>query len=144
MTLVSTCIRASGEFVNSNYQYDRIMKLRLRQNSLRLRLNQKEVAFLASGSALEEGVAFPNNSRLVCRLFTTPGSSASADFSGGIVTITIPEHSANDWQSSTVMGLYYKLDSLQISIEKDLECRDLPAEEQDPDAYPRQTSASCS
>lgn len=119
------------------------MKLRLRQNSLRLRLNQKEVALVAAGSALEEGVEFPNKSRLVCRLFTTPDSFASADFSGGIVTITIPEHSASDWQGSTTMGLYYKLDSLQISIEKDLECRDLPTEEQDPHAYPRQAPASC-
>jgi hypothetical protein len=120
------------------------MKLRLRQNSLRLRLNQKEVELLAAGCALEEGIVFPNESRLLYRLSTTPSSSASADFSGGIVTVTIPEHSAIDWQSSTVMGLYYKLDLLQVAIEKDLQCRDLPPEEQDPHAYPRQTPAACS
>jgi hypothetical protein len=42
------------------------------------------------------------------------------------------------------MGLYYKLDLLQVAIEKDLQCRDLPPEEQDPHAYPRQTPAACS
>jgi hypothetical protein len=119
------------------------MKLRLRQNSLRLRLNQKEVGLLAAGCALEESIEFSNKSRLVYRLSTTPGSSASANFFEGIVTVTVPEHSASDWQSSTLVGLYYKLDSLQVAIEKDLECRDLPAEEQDPHAYPRQTPASC-
>jgi hypothetical protein len=112
------------------------MKLRFRKNSLRLRLNQREVAHLASGHALEERVEFPGNAALVYRLL--PDSpSPFAGYENGAITIAVPAATVRAWESAEEIGLYYSLENLDIAIEKDLQCNDGPAEEKDPLAYPR-------
>ena len=135
------------------------MKLRFRKNSLRLRLNQKEVADLAAGRAIEEQVVFPGNTVFRYRIEASPvATETSAEFSGGCISITIPGQSAIHWLGVEDIGLYYSLPSngdalspawnrdrngvaaLDIAIEKDLECIDAPPAERDPDAYPRNPS----
>ena len=135
------------------------MKLRFRKNSLRLRLNQKEVADLAAGRAIEEQVVFPGDAVFRYRIEASPvATETSAEFSGGCISITIPGQSAIHWLGVEDIGLYYSLPSngdalsparnrdrngaaaLDIAIEKDLECIDAPPAERDPDAYPRKPS----
>jgi len=135
------------------------MKLRFRKNSLRLRLNQKEVADLAAGRAIEEQVVFPGDAVFRYRIEASPvATETSAEFSGGCISITIPGQSAIHWLGVEDIGLYYSLPSngdalspawnrdrngvaaLDIAIEKDLECIDAPPAERDPDAYPRNPS----
>lgn len=136
------------------------MKLRFRKNSLRLRLNQKEVADLAAGRAIEEQVVFPGDTVFRYRIEASPvATETSAEFSGGRISITIPGQSAIHWLGVEDIGLYYSLPSngnepspardrdregvtaaLDIAIEKDLECIDAPPSERDPDAYPRNPS----
>jgi hypothetical protein len=135
------------------------MKLRFRKNSLRLRLNQKEVADLAAGRAIEEQVVFPGNTVFRYRIEASlVATETSAEFSGGCISITIPGQSAIHWLGVEDIGLYYSLPSngdalspawnrdrngvaaLDIAIEKDLECIDAPPAERDPDAYPRNPS----
>jgi hypothetical protein len=121
------------------------MKLRFRKNSLRLRLNQKEVADLAAGRAIEEQVIFPGDAVFRYRIEASPVTQeTSAKFSGGCISITIPGQSAIHWLGVDDIGLYYSLPSggapLEIAIEKDLECIDAPPDERDPDAYPRKPS----
>ncbi len=116
------------------------MKLRFRKNSLRLRLNQREAAALAGGQELEERVEFPGGSVLLYRL--VPGNSPDprAEFSAGVITVFLPEERVRSWQQSDDIGVYYRTGSLDVAIEKDLECTDLREEEQDPFAYPRKAT----
>lgn len=121
------------------------MKLRFRKNSLRLRLNQKEVAGLAAGRVIEESVIFPAGSVLRYSLAASPvAQETSAEFRGSDISIVIPTQTAIHWVSAEDIGIYYSLPSgeaqLDIAIEKDLECIESPANERDPDAYPRKTS----
>jgi hypothetical protein len=121
------------------------MKLRFRKNSLRLRLNRKEVADLAAGQGLEEQVVFPAGAVLRYRLEASPViKDASAEFNQNGISITIPSQSAIHWLSADDVGIYYSLPSggapLDIAVEKDLECVEAPPEERDPDAYPRKPS----
>jgi hypothetical protein len=113
------------------------MKLRFRKNSMRLRLNQRETAALAGGKMLEERVEFPGNSALLYQLVADNSPSPGAEFSGNVITITIPEATARAWERSEEIGVYYRAGSLEVAIEKDLECTDLREEERDPYAYPR-------
>jgi hypothetical protein len=102
------------------------MKLRFRQNNLRLRVNQREVDELASGTALEEDVSFPGNARMRYILEPYGQHTAAASF---------------EWANSEAIGMYFDLPAngsvLRVAIEKDLECVDGPPEERDPDAFPR-------
>ena len=122
------------------------MKLRVRNNSLRIRLNRNEVAKLAQGKSLEESVGFPGGSTFSYQLSVTADALTTATFLNGTLTLAVPQHNVRDWSESDEIGLYYKLDAaspLDIAIEKDLECLEGPADERDPDAFPRPAGKNC-
>jgi hypothetical protein len=121
------------------------MKLRFRQNSLRLRVNQREVDELASGIALEEDVTFPGNSRMRYILEPYGQHTAAASFEGGVIRVSAPGNDVKQWANSEAVGMYFDLPAdgavLRVAIEKDLECVDGPPEERDPNAFPRSGKA---
>ena len=123
------------------------MKLRFLQNSVRLRLNRKEVDALAAGTALQEEVYFPGNSRVVYVLEPFGHGVATASFSEGVIRIAAPGNDIKEWATSDSIGLYFHLPTggapLKVAIEKDLECLDGPAEERDPMAFTRATKTVC-
>jgi len=123
------------------------MKLRFRNNSLRLRLNRREVETVASGSALEERVAFPGSGSLAYILDDDAQFGPEASFREGVIRISAPPSELKQWAGSSGIGLYFELpvsgSVLKIAIEKDLECLDAPAEERDPEAFPRSPTANC-
>lgn len=123
------------------------MKLRFRGNSLRLRVNQREVEGLAGGAVLEEQIHFPGDDCMSYVLEARPQETAEASFRQGVIRVTAPQEQVRAWATGEAIGLYFDLPangtSLRVAIEKDLECVDEPAEERDPHAYPRTTSKNC-
>ncbi len=123
------------------------VKLRFRENSLRLRVNRKEVEELAGGLALREEVHFPGDSRLTYLLEPFGQGTATASFTAGIIRIAAPGADVKQWANSDAVGIYFHLSAdgipLKIAIEKDLECLDAPPEEQDPLAFVRDGESIC-
>jgi hypothetical protein len=115
------------------------MKLRFKANSLRLRVNQKEVQKLESGESLIEQVAFPGGSTLAYVLEVGP--TAAATFTHGTIRVQAPKGEVSAWAQAEEIGMYFDFDvagsELRVSIEKDLVCMDGPPEEVDLDAFPR-------
>ena len=121
------------------------MKLRFRENSLRLRVNRREVDALTSGIALAEQLHFPENSiSYVLELSKEPSPQAS--FREGTIRVSAPRDLVHQWAENESIGMYFELPAngatLKIAIEKDLECIDGPPEERDPEAFPR-SSRNC-
>jgi hypothetical protein len=124
------------------------MKLRFRDNTLRLRVNQREVETLAKGSVLQERVVFPGANELSYILETIAEPAGQASFREGLIRVSVPKTQVKDWAASNaILGIYFDLPAngsvLKIAIEKDLECVDGPEEERDPDAFPRQALKNC-
>jgi len=123
------------------------MKLRFRNNTLRLRVNRREVESLASGAALKEQIQFPGNTQIRYVLEPTTKPAAEAWFREGVIGVSAPHREISDWAKGDSIGMYFELPAngrvLEVSIEKDLECRDAPAEEADPDAFPRTGEKDC-
>jgi hypothetical protein len=117
------------------------MKLRFRQNSLRLRVNRREVEGLTKGLALEEHVHFPGDTHLGYVLESAPSAGPQIEFEGGTIRVAVPSVTIQDWASTDAIGIYFDLPAngsvLKVAIEKDLECVDGAPEERDVDAYPR-------
>ena len=117
------------------------MKLRFRQNSLRLRVNRHEVEGLSHGSILKEQVHFPGHAQLSYTLEKAGSSSPHVDFREGTIRVLLPQDDVDNWVKSDEIGLYFELPAngcfVNEAVEKDLECIDGPVEERDPDAYPR-------
>jgi hypothetical protein len=110
------------------------MKLRFRNNSLRFRVNQREVEALASGQTLAESISFPGGASLDYTLRSLATGSNSASFDGKSISVAAP---LGHWAKGADLGFYFDLNGLKVSIEKDLECVDAPEDERDPHAYPR-------
>ncbi len=124
------------------------MKLRFRENSLRLRVNRREVENLAEGAAVEEQVSFPGSARFFYVLEASHEAAPTASFRDGVIRISAPGWQVQDWARSDRIGLYFQVAAdgtpLQIAIEKDLECLDGPPEERDPLAFHRpSTGKNC-
>jgi len=122
------------------------VKLRFRKNSLRLRVNRRELESLASGAPLEERVYFPGDACIRYVLEASAESSPRASFEDGAIRVAAPQHLLRDWADTDSIGIYFELpvhgSELRVAIEKDLECVDGPAQERDPDAFPR-SSKKC-
>lgn len=123
------------------------MKLRFSNNSLRVRVNRREVEGLASGATLEEEILFPGDARI--SYVVEPSSSASPEvwFREGVIRISAPRAQVSDWAQSDSIGIYFERPAsgtfLKIAIEKDLECIDSATGEYDPDAFPRAPGKNC-
>ena len=122
------------------------MKLRFRGNSVRLRLNRREVADLASGAALNERVEFPGNGGLSYVLEGSTETSA-ASFRDGMIRVLAPQTLIANWAAGESIGIYFELPAngavLKVAIEKDLECVEGALEERDPEAFPRDSGKNC-
>ncbi len=115
------------------------MKLRIRGNSIRLRLGKGEVAQLAKDGSVYASIRFSaaTNAQLRYSLVTSPtDKEISAQLVDSGIKVTVPEDLAREWANSEQIGLKHEQqidreESLAILIEKDfhsLEPR--PAEDQ--------------
>ena len=117
------------------------MKLRLRGNSLRLRLNRSEVADLIRTGTLEEAVAFGPHpeQRLVYAVGLVPGGeemAPTASLEGARVLVQLPLAAAQAWAEGDMVGLYAETDwGLKIAVEKDFKCLEPRTHEDESDAF---------
>jgi hypothetical protein len=99
------------------------MKLRIRGNSIRLRLTKTEVADLSDKGSVEEKTDFGNG---ICLFYSIISSDSTetvkADFTNNRLEIILPEKVANDWANSETVGLSAIQNNLKLLIEKDFSC----------------------
>lgn len=118
------------------------MKLRLRADTLRLRLSRSDVASFHAAGSLEAVTRFPGGARLsyLLKRGDAQDSGFSASFEGGVITVLLPAPLADEWSASDRVGLTGSVrledgSSFQVLVEKDFACltEDRP---EDRDAYP--------
>jgi len=120
------------------------VKLRVRNNSVRLRVGPSEVRQLVATGHVEQSTAFgpPPGPRLVSRLELSPGRAVAATFDGGRLVVRVPAAVARQWADGDRISLSAEQpigngQVLRLLIEKDLECLDRAVPEPgDEDAYP--------
>ena len=127
------------------------MKLRIRGNSLRLRVSRSEVARLLQRDRLEETIHFAPEASAKLTYALEQESSVSAptvQYTDNIVTILIPADQAYTWCVTDQVGIagnisLGSLGSLDLLIEKDFACLDRSDEDnQDTFANPN-AGATC-
>ena len=102
------------------------MKLRIRGDSIRLRLKRGEVDQIASGASIVEETHFPN-AVLTFRLDVTESEDVSASFNDGSLVISLPKSKVLDWAGTDEVSLAAEQKlagdgSLSLLIEKDFSC----------------------
>ena len=124
------------------------MKLRIRGNSIRLRLTQSEVRRLADEGTVEESTDFGGGRRFGYRLRTDDVTAPVASFDGGAVLVRLPSDVVRRWADGNEVGIEGTQPvgggaTLKILVEKDFVCIDGPADENQDDAFPNPRGAAC-
>jgi hypothetical protein len=119
------------------------MKLRIKENTLRVRVSRSEVARLLAGDCLEETIHFTPEpaAKLIYALQQEQSLSRPAvQYAENRVAILIPADQANAWGTTDQVGIAEdislgNLGSLALLIEKDFACLDRN-EEDNEDTFP--------
>ena len=117
------------------------MKLRIRGNSVRVRLTKSEVDRLGTGERVEQATQFSKVASLKSSVESTPRVAAPlVEFAGSTLCVLLPTELVRRWATSDQVTIDGKQDAgagtlLQILVEKDFECIHSRAEGNN-DAYP--------
>jgi hypothetical protein len=128
------------------------MKLRIKGNSIRLRLGQSEVRRLLGEGIISESTTFDLflGQRLDYVLCTVTNLLAmTASFEDSRIIVRMPVSLMRNWAGTDQVGIETTQvgsdgSVLKILIEKDFECIDAPPHESQEDAFPNpQITAVC-
>ncbi len=117
------------------------MKIRIKGNSVRLRLTQTEVQTFADTGRVEEKTHFAPAKIFTYRLKVGTQSDIAADFSEDTITVFVPKAAAKNWAKSEAISLSHTVaaadgNDLRILVEKDFSCLVKREGEDDADAFP--------
>ena len=118
------------------------MKLRSKDNSIRLRLTRCEVDALRVNGLVETKTGFPGGRELRYRVESSPASvNPAAFFSENAVTIRLPEAAVTAWATTESVSLSgeQRLDDgtvLSVLVEKDFACLAPREGEDESDMFP--------
>ena len=113
------------------------MKLRIRGNSIRLRLTRSEVARLVSEGVVAEQVRFDADAALQYSIASTEnGERISASLDGSHIRVRAPKAVVEQWAQSDDVGFESTIGAaLKIIVEKDWTCL-TPRAGDDEDTFP--------
>ncbi|MFT5500200.1 MAG: hypothetical protein ACI88G_000326 [Woeseiaceae bacterium] len=118
------------------------MKLRVLDNSIRLRLTRKEVDQVLQDALVRGRVAFAGSNTFDYVLESSPATvNAEAHISNNVLTVRVPEQDIRDWATSEQVSIMSEqfLDgggALKILVEKDFACLAPRDGEDESDMYP--------
>lgn len=117
------------------------MKLRIKDDSLRLRLTQAEVGELAERGKVERSMHLATGD-MRYRVLATDVGAPEADFDSGTISVRLPSDQVLDWVATDTVGIAGQHGPLSILVEKDFACL-VPREgEDDTDAFPHPRASS--
>ncbi len=116
------------------------MKLRVRGNSIRLRLNRGEVAALGAGGRVEERVPFGPGVALAYVFEAADVPALVAHFDGARIVVQAPRGEVAAWAAGDDVGMEHEGavapdETLRILVEKDFACLTGRPGEEDHDAF---------
>ncbi len=102
------------------------MKLRIRGDSIRLRLKRSEVDCLAAGTSVIEQTRLPNGT-LTYTLGVSDSSDFSASFDEGKLAVRVPKPDIAQWAETDQVSMYAEeslgtTGTLALLVEKDFNC----------------------
>ena len=115
------------------------MKIRIKGNSVRLRLSKSEVDSFGEQGYVEEQTQF-GSTALTYALQRYNGEQMKADFTDGKVTMYLPEQLAEQWKDERKVGFDAMMplpggNELYLLLEKDFKCLDATGGEDQSDNY---------
>ena len=124
------------------------MKLRIRDNSIRLRLTRGEVDTLRDDGLVKSRTGFPSGRDFQYVLESSPASvTPGAFFSENVITVRLPETAVLAWANSEQVSIEGEQllddgEKLAVLVEKDFACLAPRQGEDESDMYPHPDAES--
>lgn len=124
------------------------MKLRVRDNSIRLRLTRSEVELARTDGLVRGRVSFAGRNSFDYVLESSPATvKPEAHISNNVLTVRIPETEIVSWSTSDEVSIAASQvldngDQLNILVEKDFACLAPREGEDETDMYPNPQAAT--
>ena len=117
------------------------MKLRIKDNSIRLRLTQTEVEQIGNGDQIHNNLNFPGGERVSYLLVGSAVENPKIDYKDNRISISVPTEILTIWANSNEVSLLYELsldhdNVLKLLIEKDFACLTPREDEDESDLFP--------
>jgi hypothetical protein len=111
------------------------MKIRIKGNSVRIRVTKSEVTRFTEEGRLEERTEFGDAVLTYALQCSDKYENPSADFKSNVVTVYVPTRVKKEWVETDQVGFKHKMDlgndkTLSILVEKDFVCLDHTDEDQ--------------
>ncbi|MBS1752964.1 MAG: hypothetical protein R2765_12540 [Ferruginibacter sp.] len=111
------------------------MKLRIKANSVRIRLTKTEVNKLATESYLQEATVLPGQTFIYAIKSDDNATALTIAFENNILTMMVPKSFAANWHQNDMVGMdawmqVNEKEKLYLLLEKDFVCLDETAEDQ--------------
>lgn len=111
------------------------MKIRMKGNSIRLRLSKTDLRTLEENLIVEEKTNFGNALFIYQLLPSAKHENLDAVMEDGVIKIFIPETFSKVWNNNEIVSLVSQKDlangeQLHILVEKDFQCLDKTTEDQ--------------
>lgn len=122
------------------------MKLRIKGDSLRLRLSQTELQTFAETGRVADSIRFPGG-RSLSYVLTKDAvvGEVTADFAEDAITVRLPAALAQEWAGSDRVGMEQRQvlegGELRLLIEKDFQCLTERPGEDESDNFPHPLAA---
>lgn len=120
------------------------MKIRILDNSIRLRLSQSEVNELAKDYSVRRTVIFGPSKNLHYAVYSSDQEHIYATFEADEIKIFVPQSAIQPWATSDKISLSAEMpiegqSPLKILIEKDFKCLTVRDGEDESDLFPNPT-----
>ena len=127
------------------------MKLRIKGNSLRLRVSRSELARFQAGQRIEETIHFtaaPDATLTYALESASKAPPVTVRYGSREVTVILSKDRARIWSDQSEVGVYTTLDmgparSLEVAVEKDFACLDRSDEDNGDTFANPLTGAAC-
>lgn len=116
------------------------MKLRIRDNSLRLRLSQTDLGLFEAEKKVEAKIEFPGGASMHYILLWSDKEEFAASFDGKSMIATVPHTVGKNWLAPTEVTIDHSVKSinnsnLRLLIEKDFQCLSERKDEDESDMF---------
>ena len=114
------------------------MKIRIKGNTVRLRLTKTEVDNFGKHGIVKESTKFGPDSTLTYSLKKTNDNELNASFDKGNIEVYVPQNLAEEWVNTEKVGMdnHDNEENLKILIEKDFACLTERVGEDESDMFP--------
>lgn len=123
------------------------MKLRIRGDSIRIRVSQSEVGRILEAGVCEDRVRFAGGAALTYRVEVVPDGRLEARLAGSVLTLCVPRALVDGWAEPAEVSIAGSQplaggDSLALLLEKDFACLAPRAGEDESDLFPNPEAAA--